>query len=218
MAVVKVSGTAFAIASAYGTTKTMSAINGASSAVATLEASHGVAVSDYVEFTSAWDLLNGRIGRASAVATNDVTFAGIDTSSATLYPSPPSGGAGSVREVTTWTSLSQITSDWGISGGDQNFADATFVSHLIRQRIPTDRNPLEVSLPFFYDASLAWLSTVRSVSQQSTSAAIRMTFPNGNILVANAYWSLRDTPTVTDGTLRGAIDLSMIGFATVYTS
>lgn len=216
MAVVKVAGTAFAIASAYGTSKTMSAVSNATSAVATLEASHGVAVSDYVELTSGWDLMNGRIARATAVATNDVTLGNIDTSSTSLYPA--ASGTGSVREITTWTSLSQITSDWGIGGGDQNFADATFVSHLIRQRIPTDRNPIEVTLPFFYDASLSWLSAVRSVSQTSTATAIKMTFPNGNILVANCYWSLRDTPTVSDGTLRGQIDLSIIGFVTVYTS
>ncbi len=216
MAVVKVAGTAFAIASTYASAKTMSALSNATSAVAALEASHGVAVSEYVEITSGWDLANGRIARATAVATNDVTLGNIDTSSTSLYPAGT--GTGSVREISAWTSLSQISSDWGISGGEQNFADATFVSHLIRQRIPTDRNPLEITLPYFYDASLSWLSAVRSASISATATAIKMTFPNGNILVANCYWSLRDTPTVTDGTLRGQIDLSIIGYPTVYTS
>ena len=216
MAVTKVAGTAFAIASAYAASKTMSALSNATSAVATLEASHGVAQNEYVEITSGWDMANGRIARATAVATNDVTLGNIDTSSTTLYPT--GSGTGSVREISTWTALSQITPDWGIGGGEQNFADATFVSHLIRQRIPTDRNPLEVTLPFFYDASLAWLSTVRAAAQAGTPTAIRMTFPNSNVLVANAYWSLRDTPTVSDGTLRGQIDLSLIGFVTVYAS
>lgn len=216
MSVVKVAGTAFAIASAHAVSKTMSAISNATSAVATLEVSHGVAVNDYVEFTSGWDLLNGRVARASAVAINDVTFSNIDTSSTTLYPA--ASGVGSVREITTWTALSQITSEWGINGGDQNFSDATFVSHLIRQRVPTDRNPLEISLPFFWDASLAWLSAARTASVAGTPIAIRMTFPNSNILVANTYLSLRDTPTVVDGTLRGQIDLSMIGYAAIYTS
>lgn len=214
MSVVKVAGTAFAIASAYAASKNMTAISNATSAVATLEVSHGVAVGDYVEVTSGWELLNGRIARATAVATNDVTLGNIDTSSTTKYPA--AGGNGSVREISTWTPLSQISADWGIAGGDQNFADATFVSHLIRQRIPTDRNPLEITLPYFWDASLSWLSSVRAAD--GVAAAIRMTFPNGNILVANCYWSLRDTPTVTDGTLRGQIDLSMIGNPTIYTS
>lgn len=216
MSVVKVAGTQFAIASAYASSKSMTALSNATSAVATLEVSHGVSVGDYVEITSGWDLANLRIAKATAVATNDVTLGNIDTSSTTLYPA--AGGTGSVREISTWTSLSQISTDWGISGGDQNFADATFVSHLIQQRIPTDRQPLEVSLPFFFDASLSWLSTVRGVSQTSTATAVKMTFPNGNILVANAYWSLLDSPFVTDGTLRGRIDLSIIGYPTIYTS
>jgi hypothetical protein len=215
MSVVKVAGTSFAIASVYAAVKNMTAITNAANAVATLEATHGVVVNDYLEVTSGWDRLSGRIARASAVATNDVTLGGINTLNTSQYPA--GGGVGSVREISTWMALSQISADWGIAGGDQNFADATFVSHVIRQRIPTDRNPLEITLPFFFDAALPWLDTVRGVDG-SAPAAIRMVFPNGNILVANAYWSLRDTPTVTDGTLRGQIDLSMIGLATIYTS
>jgi hypothetical protein len=216
MSVTKVSGIVFSIASAYAASKTMSALSNATSAVATLEASHGVAVSEYVEITSGWDLANGRIARATAVATNDVTLGNLDTSSTTLYTT--GSGTGSVREITTFTDLSQISPDWGVSGGDQNFADITFVSNLIRQRLPTDRNPIEVTLPFFFDPSMSWLSAVRSVSETSTPAAIRMTFPNSTILVANAYWSLRDVPTTQDGTLRGEINLSFIGLPTVYTS
>ena len=216
MSVTKVAGTVFAIASAYAASKTMSAFSNATSGVATLEASHGVAVNDYVELTSGWDLANGRIARATAVATNDVTMGNIDTSSTTLYP--VGSGTGSVREISTWTNLSQISPDWGVSGGDQNFSDTTFVSNLIRTRIPTDRNPIEVTLPFFFDPTLSWLSAVRSASQAATAAAIRMTFPNGSILVASAYWSLRDVPTTQDGTLRGEVNLSFIGLPTVYTS
>lgn len=214
MALVKVAGTQFAIASAYAVAKSMSAITNATSAVATLEASHGVAVGEFVEVTSGWDLLNGRIAKATAVAVNDVTLGGIDTSNTSRYPAGT--GTGSVREISTWTPLSQITADWGISGGDQNYADATFVSHLIRQRIPTDRNPLDITLPYFWDGSLSWLATVRAV--EAVQTAVKMTFPNGNVLVANCYWSLRDTPTVSDGTLRGEVSLSMIGSPTVYTS
>lgn len=216
MAITKVAGTVFAVASAYASSKNMTALTNATSAVATLEAAHGVAVGEYVEITSGWDLANGRIARATAVATNDVTLGNIDTSSTSLYPA--GSGTGSVREISTWTNLSQISPEWSVGGGDQNFADATFVSNLIRQRIPTDRNPIDITLPFFFDPTLSWLSAVRSASNSLTGAAIRMTFPNGSILVANAYWSLRDVPTVTDGTLRGEVTLSLIGQPTVYTS
>ena len=49
MAITLAVGTQVAIASAYGASKTMSAISNATAAVATLEASHGVIVGDYVE-------------------------------------------------------------------------------------------------------------------------------------------------------------------------
>lgn len=216
MSVVKVAGSAFAIASAFGSSKTMSAISNASEAVATLEASHGVVENDILEVTSGWDLLNGRIVRADSVATNDVTLEDIDTSSTTRYPA--GSGTGSIREITTWVSLSQITPEFSVSGGEQNFADATFISHLIRQRIPTDRNPIEITLPFFFDLSLAWVATVRAAAAASTPVAFRMVLPNSNVMYANCYWSIREVPTVTDGTLRGQIDLSMVGTPTLYTA
>lgn len=214
MSVTKVAGTRFELATAYAAAKTMSVLTNNANAVATLEAAHGVAVSEFVEITSGWDLLSGRIARASAVATNDVTLEGIDTADTAQYP--PGSGIGSVREISTWTSLSQISPDFSVSGGDQNFSDVTFVSNLIRQRIPTDRNPIEITLPYFFDLTLPWVASVRSAANASAPRAFRMIFPNSTRLVCNAYWSIREVPTVSDGTLRGQIDLSIVGQPTVY--
>lgn len=216
MSVVKVAGSAFAIASAYGSSKSMTALSNATEGVATLEASHGVVENDILELTSGWDLLTGRIARADSVATNDVTLEDIDTSSTTRFPA--GSGTGSIREITTWVSLSQITADFSVSGGEQNFADATFISHLIRQRIPTDRNPIEITLPFFFDLSLAWVATVRAAAAVGTPVALRLVLPNNNVMYANCYWSIREVPTVSDGTLRGQIDLSIVGTPTLYAS
>lgn len=216
MSVVKIAGSAFAIASVYGASKTMSVLTNAAEAVATLEAAHGVVENDILELTSGWDLLNGRLARADSVATNDVTLEDIDTSNTTLYPA--ASGIGSIREITTWVTLSQITPDFSVSGGEQNFSDATFISHLIRQRIPTDRNAIEITLPFFFDLGLSWVATVRAAAAASTPVAFRMAFPNGNLMYANCYWSIREVPTVSDGTLRGQIDLSMVGLPTLYSA
>lgn len=216
MSVVKIAGTTFAIASAYGASKTMSALSNAAEGVATLEAAHGVVENDIIELTSGWDLLSGRLARADSVATNDVTLEDIDTSDTTSYPA--ASGTGSIREITTWLPLSQITPDFSVSGGEQNFADVTFVSHVIRQRVPTDRNPIEITIPYFFDLGLAWVTTVRAAAAASAPVALRMVFPNGNIMYANCYWSIREVPIVNDGTLRGQIDLSMVGTPTFYTA
>lgn len=216
MSVTKTTGTQFAIGSTYGAAKTMSAITNADPAVATLEASHGVIVGDFIELTSGWDLANGRVFRVSAVATNNVTLEGFNTVDTTKYPAGT--GTGTVREITAWTTLSQITPAFSVAGGEQNFADTTTVANSIRTQIPTDRNAITVTLPFFFDPTLAWFSTVRAAADASTPYAFRMVFPNASRLVVGAYWSVRGVPTSEDSTLRDVIDLSFIGSPTVYST
>lgn len=214
MSITSAVGTTFAIASTYGSAKTMSAISNATSAVATLAASHGVVVGDILEVTSGWDRLNGRLVRVSAVATNDVTFEGIDTSSTTNYPAGT--GTGTVRVISAWTQITQITADFSVSGGGQQYADVTTLADRTQKRIPTTRDPIDITLPLFDDPSLSWYSTVQSVSDSSTTAGLRVVFPNGSRLLANGYWSLRKTPTVSDSTLRGEISISMAADPTRY--
>lgn len=214
MAITLAVGTTVDIASTYGASKTMSAISNASSAVATLEGSHGVAEGDFVEVTSGWARLNGRILKATTVATNDVTFAGLDTSSTSRYPA--SSGTGSVREVTAWTQITQLTRAIAISGGEQQYADITALEDVIDKQIPTRRSPVSVSLPLYFDPSLGWVATVRSVAETATGTAVRFTYPDGTIIVANAYWSYQEIPTVEDDTLRSRIDLTFLALPMVY--
>jgi hypothetical protein len=206
MAITLAVGTVCAIGSALGVAKTMSAITNANPAVATLEASHGIIVGDYFVVTSGWDRLNGRVVRASVVSTNDVTLEGIDTSSTTNYPA--GSGTGSVREVTTWTNLSQLTSGISVTGGEINFADVTTLTDTTQKQIPTTRNPVSVSMPTFDDPSLSWYSAVNSASESRTATPLRFSFPNSSKLVANAYWSLQTVPTIEDSTLRARVDVA----------
>ena len=73
-------GTTFAIATAYGASKNMTAVTNADPGVATLEASHGITTGDFFEVTSGWSRLTNKIVKAGTVATNDVPLLGIDTS------------------------------------------------------------------------------------------------------------------------------------------
>ena len=129
MAITLATGTQVAIASTYGTSVAMSAITNASEAVATLAAAHGVVVGDFLEVTSGWDLLTGRLVRVKTVVTNDVTFEAINTSSVTNYPAGT--GVGSIRRITAWTSITQIQG-LSTSGGDQSFADITTITDRTR--------------------------------------------------------------------------------------
>lgn len=216
MSIIKTTGTQLQIASAYAAAKSMTALSNATSAVASLESSHGVGVNDYVEITSAWDLANGRIVRAAAVATNDVTLAGLNTSSVLRYPA--GSGIGSVREISTWLPLSQLTGTPSVSGGDQQFADVTTWSDVVAKQMPTLRSPVKVDLGLFFDPSLSWWNTVKDASDSATPVALRMVFASGAILVGNAYWGLQEVPTFEDSTLRGSISLSFVSVPTIYTS
>lgn len=136
-------GSILLIASALAAAKTMSAISNAAEAVATLEASHGVGVGEYIKITSGWGELNGRTVRVSAVATNDVTLEDVNTTDTSRYP--PGSGAGSVREVTTWTEITEIKADsFTTSGGDQQFTDASPLSSTVDRQLPTTKGAYNV--------------------------------------------------------------------------
>lgn len=193
MAVTLTTGTLVAIASTYGSSSNMTAITNASEAVATLAGGHGVVVGDYLEVTSGWDRLNGRIVRVKTVATNDVTFEGINTSSTTTYPAGT--GTGSIRRITAWTNLSQIQSI-SSSGGDLQFADITSIADTVQKQAPTVRGAVNVQITYFDDETLAWVSAVNTADAARSPYGVRFSFPNGAKTVANAYWAKSTTPAI----------------------
>lgn len=216
MAITLAVGTTVSIASTYATAATITAITNASEAVATLSASHGVLANDIIEVTSGWQRLTNRVVRAKTVSTNDVTLENINTTSTTYYPA--GSGTGSVREITAWTQITQLTREINFSGGDQQYADITTLDDVIDQQIPTRRSPITVSLPIYFDGGLSWVTTVRTAMDTSTLTAVRFSFPNGAKLYGNAYWTYQEVPTIEGDTLRGRVDLTFRGLTTYYTS
>ncbi|MDP2808640.1 MAG: phage tail tube protein [Rhodocyclaceae bacterium] len=198
--------TAFHIAKTYGASVSMTALTNAAEAVATLAAGHGAVVGDYLEVTSGWGRLNGSIVRVKAVATNDATLEGFNSTSTTNFPA--GAGIGSIRRITAWDRLSQVF-DISSSGGDQQYEDATDFDSEIEVKIPTLRNAVAQALQFFDDPSLPWYATVAAASDAATPSGFRMDLPSGSKLVANAYWSLQKEPIVQKNKVLAAkIDLS----------
>ena len=193
MAITLSTGTIAAIAKTYGAAVTMSALTNAAEGVATLAASHGVIVGDYLEVTSGWGRLDKKVVRVKTVSVNDVTLEGINTTSTTLYPA--GSGIGSIRRITAWDNLSQLK-DFSVSGGDQNFADVTAIDDVVERKVPTTRGAVSLSMTVMDDPTLAWYATVQTAADTSTPTGVRLTFPNGTKLVANAYWSLQKTPNI----------------------
>lgn len=193
MAITIATGTQVAIATTYGSAVNMTAITNATEAVATLAAGHGVVVGDFLEVTSGWDLLNGRIVRAKTVATNDVTFEAINTSSTANYPA--GSGTGTIRRITAWTSVMQVQGvDTG--GGDQNYADITTITDRTQKQAPTTRNAQTIDLTVFDDPSLTYYASAVSAAESSSTIGLRLIFPNSSRIVINAYISVQKMPTV----------------------
>lgn len=193
MAITLATGTQVAYASTFGTQFTVSAITNANPAVATLSASHGVAVGDIIELTSAWDLLNKRVVRVSAVSVNDVTLEGINTTDTNLYPA--GSGTGTGREITAWTAITQIQSI-ETSGGDINFADITTIADRTQKQVPTTRSPQQISLTVFDDPSLGYYSGLVTAADTVAITPMRIVFPNSSRVFNNGYWSVQKNPTV----------------------
>jgi hypothetical protein len=199
-------GTTVSIASTYGASKTMSAVSNANPAVATLEASHGVIVGDVIQIVSGWDLLNGRVCRISAVSTNDVTLEGVSTTDTNIFP--VGSGIGSVREITAWTEITQITRDYQVSGGTQNFADTSTLKNRDDTRIPTSRAPYDVALPVYDDPTLGFVTVVETADDTATATAGRFVYPNTSRTFFNGYWTIGKVATVQDSTLRNGVSIS----------
>ena len=214
MSIISTRGALLYLGSAPGTAKNITAISNATSAVATLEASHGVIVGDYVYIRSGWSLLDRRLARASAVATNDVTLEGIDTSDTSAYP--PGAGTGTVQEFTWATQLSQIEPTLQTSGGNAKFSDGTFLEHLQDQQVPDGFDAATWTVSYFSDAALAWLPAVRNAMRSQIERPFMFKSLGNQRVMYSSYWSINEFASIQNNTFRGQIALAHQGQPTVY--
>lgn len=187
-------GAVIYLASGYGAVKAMSAVINANPAVATLEASHGIATGEYLEVTSGWSKLTDKVVKAGTVATNDVPLLGIDSSLTSLYPA--GAGVGSVREITGWTQLQQVLTS-NSDGGQQQFKEYQFLESDASRRIPTFKNAAGLTISIADDPALAGYILASQANDDRLARAVRIVLPGGSEILYNAYISLNKTPSLT---------------------
>jgi hypothetical protein len=195
MAVSVAVGASVHFASALSTGIAMTAVTNSSTATATVGTGHSIVPGDYVVITdSGWSLLKERAVRIVGTAATTVTLEGIDTSSTTLYPA--GAGTGTMKEVSTWTQMTQIA---GVdsSGGDQNFADSSTLEDTDDKQIPTSRGPVAYTFTIHDDPTLSWYSLMRSVADAGTGMPMRLSKPNGGKYLVNGYWSFGENPQLS---------------------
>lgn len=195
MAVSLPNGVTLSLATAYGSAKTVSAVTNANPGVASSTA-HGLSAGAILEVKSGWQRINDRILRLSAPLTDSFALEGVDTTDTTLFPTGT--GAGSVRAITAFTQIGQIL-ELSTSGGDMQFATYSFLENDFEAQIPTQSSAQSLSISIADDPTLAGYQALKAAADTRSPRALKLTFPNGSVVLYNGYVSFNETPTMTKG-------------------
>jgi len=181
MAAIFPNGTTFAISGSPAAPKTVTAITNANPGVASSTA-HGF-TNGGILLLSMPSRLDQRVVRVANSAANAFDLEGVDTTSTTVYPA--GFGVGSAALVSTFTSLSQTVEVAG-SGGEQQFAQWTYIEDGRQRQRPTFKNARALTLTMHYDPSLAWHAALLAADLAGDVRVLRATLPGGAVL----YWSV----------------------------
>lgn len=194
MAVSLPNGVTLALATAYAAADTVSAVTNANPAVATTSAAHGITNGAFVEVTSGWSKLNNRIVRVANAAASALDYEGINTTSTQNYPA--GSGGGSIREITTWTQISQIL-ELTSSGGEMQFTTYSFLEQDFESQLPTQSSPMTITISVADDPSLPGYVALKNAADTRALVGLKATMPNGSVILYNGYLSFNETPSMT---------------------
>ncbi|WCM86648.1 phage tail protein [Acidovorax sp. NCPPB 3576] len=195
MAVSLPDGATVAIATGYGAVKAVSAISNADPGVVTSPA-HGLLNGAFYELKTGWQKISERIFKAANVAANVLDVSGINTTDANRFPVGSS--AGSLREITAWTQIPQIL-EFTTNGGDQQFANFSFLEEDYERQLPTVTSAQSIQIGIGDDPTLPGYQALKLAGETRAIRAIKITLPNGSVILYNGYVSFNETPTLTKG-------------------
>lgn len=208
-------GATLEIAASYGPAIPVTALSNANPAVATAVA-HGLTDGDIIAVASGWTRLNDRAARVAASLSGTFALENINTTN--VQPYPAGSGVGSVREVTGFVEISQIT-DLTSSGGDQQFLTFGFLADDDDRQMPTTKNPISMAVTVADDPSLAYVAVCEGADEDKVTRVLRLNLPNGDSILYNAYVSITSTPALSRNNLMTrVISLSLAGRPTRYSA
>ncbi|AZE53680.1 putative phage protein [Pseudomonas synxantha] len=208
-------GATLQIASTYGPAIPVTALSNANPAVAT-SAAHGLSDGDIIAVTSGWTRLNDRAARVANSLTGTFALENINTTN--LQPYPAGSGMGSVREVTGFVEISQIT-DVNFSGGDQQFLTFGFLADDDDRQIPTTKNPISIAYTVADDPDLPYVAVVEAADDDKQVRVLRMNLPGGSSILYNGYVTITSTPSMgRNNLMTRVITLSLAGRPTRYSA
>lgn len=189
------------------------AISNANPAVVT-SAGHDLENGEILVVTSGWTRLNGRVARVAASAADSFSLDGLNTSNLDVYTA--GSGAGSVRSVSDWAQISQITTV-SSSGGDQQFTTFGFLEDDDDRQLPTTKAPTSMTIVVADDPELPYVPVVEAADEDKQTRVVRLKLPGGSSIYYNAYISITSTPTLDrNNVMTRTITLSLASRPTRY--
>jgi hypothetical protein len=197
MAVQLPNGVLFSLATSYGSNLVVTAATNAAPPVITSNA-HGLVNGDIIECNLGWQKLAGRVFRVSGVTANTFNLEGED--STVLLDYPAGTGTGTVRKITGFTQITQVT-DLSTSGGEPNYATYEFLENDFESQIPTGSTAQSIELTIGDDPSLPGYLALKAASNSRAIRALRAAYPGGSTAYYNGYAFLNETPTLSKGNI-----------------
>lgn len=208
-------GAVYSVAATFGIAAiAVTAISNAKPAVVTA-AGHALANGDIVEIVSGWPALNGRVARVIDSQAGTFALEGIDTTDTKRFPA--GAGIGSVREVLTWTPITQVL-DASMAGGEQQFYNYQFLEDTGDERqMPTIRSARSATLQVADDDTLPHYAVLEAADAERKPRPVWLQLPSGARTYYRAYVSFSKVPTLTKNQAMAlSVTLSLDGEPTRY--
>jgi hypothetical protein len=181
------------IATGFDAAVAFTALTNAKPPVATA-VGHTLTNDDVALIDSGWSKITDRAVKIAGVAADNFQLAGLDTTDTNLYTA--GGGVGSVIPVTAWAQISKVN-DFATSGGDQQFATIGYLEDDDDRQIPTNRNPLTLTITVEDQPTAAYVAAVEGYDESKELAVIRLKLRNGDQILYPGYVSITSTPTTS---------------------
>lgn len=192
----------------------VTALSNAAPPVAT--ATNSFVAGDIVVVNSGWSRFNNKLVRVLAPTGTNFEMEGFDSTLTDIYA--PGGGVGSVSKVTGWTQLQQIINTQS-SGGDQQFLTFQILEADMQLRMPTIKNPFDMTLDIADDPSLAGYILACAANDDRLPRPVKIVPANGAPLYYYCYLSINKIPAMTVNQLMSVkLTLSMLNEPTRYAS
>lgn len=195
-------GTTFAIASTFASSKTTTAVSNAAEAVVTSTA-HGYSNGDIVEITSGWGRINRRNFRIKSVTTDTFVLEGQDTTNTTFFPSGQ--GTGSVRKITAFTQLTTVMNPQS-QGGDPRTVTYRYIESDVDYSINDGFNATSYTLELDADSiGSAGYTALKNLTEVQTDTCLRVTTRNGAVIYQPCTVALNEAVRMQDGQINRVI-------------